>query len=97
MTAPEETNSKKLNKDILLVTYIFMGLFLLLAVYFFYLVGYSGRELINNPYNKLQNLLSNSVVRGNIYSSDGELWPPHPMIIRERNTDTIPLKNSIVM
>lgn len=50
-----------------------MGLFLLLAVYFFYLVGYSGRELINNPYNKLQNLLSNSVVRGNIYSSDGEL------------------------
>lgn len=73
MTAPEETNSKKLNKDILLVTYIFMGLFLLLAVYFFYLVGYSGRELINNPYNKLQNLLSNSVVRGNIYSSDGEL------------------------
>lgn len=73
MAAPEETNSKKLNKDILMVTYIFMGLFLILAVYFFYLVGYSSRDLINNPYNKLQNLLSESVVRGDIYSSDGEL------------------------
>lgn len=73
MAEPEETNSKKLNKDILIVTYIFMGLFLILAVYFFYLVGYSSRDLINNPYNKLQNLLSESVVRGDIYSSDGEL------------------------
>jgi len=70
---PEKMNSKKLNKDILLVTYIFMGLFLVLAVYFFYLAGFSSRKMINNSYNKLQNLLSESVIRGNIYSSDGEL------------------------
>lgn len=29
--------------------------------------------MINNSYNKLQNLLSESVIRGDIYSSDGEL------------------------
>ncbi len=57
----------------MLVTYIFMGLFLILAVYFFYLAGFSSRNMINNSYNKLQNLLSESVIRGNIYSSDGEL------------------------
>ena len=66
-------NPKKLNKDILLVTYIFTGLFLVLAVYFFYLAGFSSRNMINNSYNKLQNLLSESVIRGDIYSSDGEL------------------------
>ena len=68
-----ETNSRKLNKDILMVTYIFMGLFLILVIYFFYLVGFSSKKMINNSYNKLQNLLSESVIRGNIYSSDGEL------------------------
>lgn len=69
----KETNSKKRNKDILLVTYIFLGLFLILAIYFSYLVGYGSRDVINNPYNKLQNLLAKSVVRGDVYSSDGEL------------------------
>lgn len=66
-------NSKKLNKDILLVTYIFLGLFLILVGYFAYLTAFSSQKQINNPYNKLINLASNSVVRGNIYSSDGKL------------------------
>lgn len=70
---PEETNTKQLNKNILLVTYIFLGLFLILAVYFAYLAGYASKDKMNNSYNKLQNLLSKSVVRGDIYSSDGEL------------------------
>lgn len=69
----KQSNKQQLNKQILLVTYIFMGLFLILAGYFAYLAGYSSKNVINNPYNKLQNLLSESVVRGNIYSSDGEL------------------------
>ena len=70
---PKTNNTKKLNKDILTATYIFMGLFLILTVYFAYFAGYSSRELINNPYNKLQNLLAKSVTRGNIYSSDNKL------------------------
>lgn len=72
-TSPQVTNSKKVNKDILLVTYIFLGLFLILIGYFSYLVGFSSKGMSNNPYNKLQNLLANSVTRGNILSSDGEI------------------------
>ena len=68
-----------------------MGLFLILAVYFFYLAGFSSRNMINNSYNKLQNLLSESVIRGNIYSSDGELL----VMKMVRNTEVIRFPNSI--
>lgn len=69
----EESCQRRMNKDILNVTYIFLGLFLLLAIYFAWLSGHGAQQYINNPYNKLLNLVADTVIRGDIYSADGEL------------------------
>lgn len=60
----------KNNNNIMKTTYIFTGLFVLLAVY---LVGYiilQSKKDINNTYNKRQDILAQKVVRGTIYSND---------------------------
>ena len=62
----------KTNNNIMKTTYIFMGLFALLAVY---LIGYiltQGKKDINNTYNKRQSLLAEKIVRGTIYSKDDQ-------------------------
>ena len=65
--------SKKRNKDMVMVAYMFFGMFLILAGYFIYVAGIMGPKHVNNPYNKLVGLLAESVVRGSIYSADGEV------------------------
>ena len=63
----------KTNNNIMKTTYIFMGLFALLAVY---LIGYiltQGKKDINNTYNKRQSLLAEKIVRGTIYSKDDQV------------------------
>ena len=60
----------KINNNIMKATYIFAGLFALLAVY---LIGYillQSKEDINNTYNKRQDILAEKIVRGTIYSKD---------------------------
>lgn len=60
----------KNNNNIMKTTYIFTGLFVLLAVY---LIGYivlQSKKDINNTYNKRQDILAQKVVRGTIYSND---------------------------
>lgn len=61
------------NKSIMRATYIFVGLFLIMAVYFSYYIGAKSDEQMNNSYNKLTNKLSETTVRGKIYSSDGKV------------------------
>lgn len=53
------------------VTYIFSGLFALLAVYFVYFEGVLREDVINNPYNSRQELFAEHVVRGKILANDG--------------------------
>lgn len=53
------------------VTYIFSGLFALLAVYFVYFEGFLREDVINNPYNSRQELFAEHVIRGKILANDG--------------------------
>ena len=61
------------NRVIMNVTYIFIGLFVLVLGYFTHFMITDSNEVINNPYNKRQDLLAEQVVRGDIVSADGEI------------------------
>lgn len=61
------------NKSIMRATYIFAGLFLVMMVYFSYYLGAKSEAQMNNSYNKLTGKLSETTVRGKIYSSDGKV------------------------
>lgn len=61
------------NKSIMRSTYIFAGLFLIIILYFsYYLIAKSDSQM-NNSYNKLTDKLSETTVRGIIYSRDGKV------------------------
>lgn len=55
------------NREILTSTYIFTGLFVLLMGYFVYFMVFQSENVINNPYNKRQDLFTKRVIRGTIY------------------------------
>lgn len=65
------------NKDpkhsVYMIIYIFLGLFLLMMGYFAYFISFRSSEVINNAYNKRQEILAKRVVRGNILAQEGEI------------------------
>lgn len=75
LTATEKKSSRKnknKNNEILLMLYLFVGLFVLCIGYFAYFVGKDSRNVINNSYNKRANLLAETIFRGSILSCDYE-------------------------
>ena len=62
----------KTNNNIMKTTYIFMGLFILLAGYFIGYILIQSKYDINNTYNKRQEILAEKIIRGTIYSNDGK-------------------------
>lgn len=72
---PKQKLSKKeqTNREIMLVTYIFVGLFVLVLGYFTNFMVTQSSEVINNAYNQRQDLLSEQIVRGDIISADGQI------------------------
>ncbi len=69
----EKRKRSKKNHEMAVVTYIFSGLFALLAVYFVYFEGFLREDVINNPYNSRQELFAERVIRGKILAADGEV------------------------
>ena len=73
-----EKNSKSkdkvrnLNREIVLITYVFVGLFTLLSIYFGYFLFVDSDDVINSSYNKRQDLLAERIIRGEIQGSNGE-------------------------
>lgn len=63
----------KTNRNILWVTYGFVGLFLALAVYMGYFLTVKKDTVINNPYNARLDTFSDRIVRGRILASDGSV------------------------
>ncbi len=61
---------KRMNDNILKTTYVFIGLFAILAVYLLIYLFTDSKTDINNPYNKRQEILAKKVHRGNIYAND---------------------------
>lgn len=68
----EQKHKKKSeNREFAVITYSFLTLFLCLMGYFAYFQFEESEQFINSPYNKRQELFTQSVVRGEIYSADG--------------------------
>lgn len=61
------------NREILVVTYIFIGLFVMLLANFSYFLFADSKTVINNTYNKRQDLLAERVIRGQILGNNGEV------------------------
>ncbi len=70
-----QKNKKKkgFNREILAVTYMFTGLFVLLMGYFVYFMFFQSETVINNPYNKRQDILTKRVTRGSILDRNGNI------------------------
>lgn len=61
------------NREIGVITYSFILIFLGLIIYLFFYLQYRSEDSINNPYNKRQAILEERVIRGDIVSSDGKV------------------------
>lgn len=68
----EIKRKKKLNREIAVVTYIFFALFLVLIGYMTNFLMKDKSELLNNPYNKRQELLAKQIKKGSILSKNGK-------------------------
>ena len=73
---PEYDDDKKRdrkNTELKVTVYIFLAMFLALIVYFAVFVQFKAPHQINNSYNMRQKNLAQSVIRGTIYSANGEV------------------------
>lgn len=76
LSRPETPKQKKRgrsarNRELAVVTYLFVGLFTLMVGYFIYFEAILSPNVINNPYNSRVDSFAQKVVRGSILSSDG--------------------------
>lgn len=72
--APKNGKKKRNpNKEILRITYIFLLVFILMIGYFISFYIEDSQDIINNTYNRRQNILEAEITRGNILSSDGQI------------------------
>lgn len=71
---PKPRKKKKSpNRRILNVTIAFSVLFFIMMAFFVHFEYTDADEVINNTYNKRQNILAESVVRGEIHADNGEI------------------------
>lgn len=61
------------NRNILLFTYVMVGLFVCMMGYFGYFLQVRGETVINNSYNSRLDRFADRIVRGEILSSDGRV------------------------
>lgn len=69
----KKKRGKNSNREIIILTYLFVGIFVGLLAYFGYFISVDSSNIINNPYNKRQDLLAERVVRGKILGTGGEI------------------------
>lgn len=69
----EKQKAKRLNQEMAVITYIFLFLFIFMAGYIVYFVIRDSDQILNNSYNKRQDLLAKRVEKGSILSADGEV------------------------
>lgn len=69
----KQNGSGDFRKTTFHIIYIFLGLFVLMTCYFTYFILFQSDEVINNSYNKRQEVLAQRIVRGNILSSKGDI------------------------
>lgn len=64
------SNLNKNNKEIINIAYVMIGLFVITLGYFVFFMVAKRDEVINNTYNKRQDLLAEQIVRGSILTED---------------------------
>ena len=64
---------KRGNRQIFIITYFFVALFLGMMVYITVFMLRDSADIINNSYNKRQEVLAKKVKRGKILSADGKV------------------------
>lgn len=69
----EQTVKRGGNQQILVVTYVFVFLFIAMIGYLVYFMVVQSKDVINNSYNQRQNLLSERTIRGKIVTENGEI------------------------
>ena len=69
----KESKLKNRNREFLVIMYLFLFLFLALMAYFVYFQVFKSETFIDSPYNSLQDLFSEHVLRGDIRSADGQI------------------------
>lgn len=68
-----KTSTKKSkNREFVTITYMFVGMFILMMGYFVYFQVVKSEDFINSPYNTRQDKFGEHVVRGSILSADGK-------------------------
>ncbi|WP_235828955.1 peptidoglycan D,D-transpeptidase FtsI family protein [Anaerosacchariphilus polymeriproducens] len=67
----EKMKKSERNKELAVITYIFLGIFMLLMGYFVYFNVFVSEEVINSPYNARQDVFEDRIVRGDILTNDG--------------------------
>ncbi|WP_246240352.1 peptidoglycan D,D-transpeptidase FtsI family protein [Anaerocolumna sedimenticola] len=70
---PAASKKEQTNKEIMLITYIFIGLFVLVLGYITNFMISDSSEVINNAYNGRQDLLAEQIIRGDIISADSKI------------------------
>ena len=95
--AKEKEKSKKtrsINKELVHVAYIFVGIFLCLVGYLVYFNVVKAKDVINSPYNAgRQELMSNRITRGKILSNDGEVLARTDTDANGEETRVYPFQN----
>ena len=61
------------NRNILLMTYLMVGLFIGMMVYFGYFLQVRGETVINNSYNARLDRFADRIIRGELLSHDGQI------------------------
>lgn len=69
----ENKTLKRGNREIVIITYIFVGLFVALMGYLVHFMVVDSSSIINNAYNERQDLLAKRVIRGEIQGNKGEV------------------------
>lgn len=69
----KDNGENRENREIGHITYLFVGMFLVLIGYLMYFTQFKSSDIINNSYNSRQDLLAQKVVRGSILSRDREI------------------------
>lgn len=66
---------KKSNKEFLVIMYLFLAVFLSMMIYFVYFQVCKSESFINSPYNSLQDLFSDHVIRGILHLQTAKYLP----------------------
>lgn len=79
----------KHNRHITIISYGFMIVFACLLVYFSIFVLRDNSKLLNNPYNKTDDLMADRIKRGNILASGGEILAESLIVQMEMRQEVI--------